>query len=202
MFFMLGIIFALVPNSTLFFAFFGSIPLAIILLIVTIALGWQGYAYSRNCGLTGIDLWKTVLATPVLIVCAILMALPMTWMGSRVGTAAVLAVSQSHFSSIIKNARLMKRDGNGENYTTYLKDDGVTYIVDFGPPVRVAFNPEGFLDNWNGIVFDPSGDVAKARGFNPVSGKFFAPENITNLFGGDLVQCRPYWGDFYECSFT
>lgn len=78
---------------------------------------------------------------------------------------------------------------------------GVGLNVDRGPPLRVAFNPEGMLDNWSGIVFDPTGEVMQADGFD-ASGRFRAPDRITKLFGGDLVSCRRLWGDYYDCSFT
>ena len=44
--------------------------------------------------------------------------------------------------------------------------DDVRYVVDSGPPVRVAFpQPGGILDNWEGVVFDPTGEVEKAVGW-------------------------------------
>ena len=79
---------------------------------------------------------------------------------------------------------------------------GLDAIVDAGPPVRIAFmTSPGFLDNWSGIVFDPTGKVMLADGWD-ASGKFRAPEAITKLFDGDLVSCRHLWGDYYRCSFT
>ncbi len=58
------------------------------------------------------------------------------------------------------------------------------------------------LDNWSGIIYDPTGDVMLARGFDPVSGRFHAPDRITKLFEGDLVECRHLWSSYYSCSFT
>lgn len=81
--------------------------------------------------------------------------------------------------------------------------DGVDFVFDAGPPRRMAFpNPGGFLDNWSGIVYDPTGDVMKADGFHPITGEFAAPDRITKLFEGDLVSCRHMLGSFYLCSFT
>ncbi len=39
--------------------------------------------------------------------------------------------------------------------------DGIRYDIDAGPPVRLAFpRPGGILDNWEGVVYDPSDRVA------------------------------------------
>jgi hypothetical protein len=83
----------------------------------------------------------------------------------------------------------------------HAEQGGIIYNVDLGPPVRVAFHPEGMLDNWSGIIFDPTGEVMQADGFD-ARGNFVAPERITKLFGGDLVGCRHLWRDYYRCSFT
>lgn len=112
------------------------------------------------------------------------------------GTFSRLVVNQGHYEAIIaKVARERKA-------AWFEEDDGVIYSTDLGPPVRVAFNPAGILDNWSGIIYDPTGDVMKAKGFDPKTSKFYAPERITKLFGGDLVDCRHLWGDYYQCSFT
>ena len=43
---------------------------------------------------------------------------------------------------------------------------GVQFQVDAGPPRRVAFlQPGSILDNWEGVVYDPSGRVATATGW-------------------------------------
>lgn len=80
----------------------------------------------------------------------------------------------------------------------------VEYIVDEGPPVRIAFPQGGILDNWHGIVFDPSDAVAQATGWNHDGGtvQFTAPPGIREVFGGDLVSCRHLQGHYYSCSFT
>ena len=85
---------------------------------------------------------------------------------------------------------------------TWQQDRGTTYIVDYGTPRRVAFEPSGILDNWSGIVWDPTHDVMKADGFDAKTGRFHAPDRITKMFGGDLVTCRRLGGDWFDCSFT
>jgi hypothetical protein len=82
--------------------------------------------------------------------------------------------------------------------------DEVMYYVDKGPPVRVAFPKNGIIDNWWGIIYDPSDAVAQARGWNFDTGAqvFTAPPEIRTLFGGDLVSCWRLYRHYYSCSFT
>ncbi|HEY2377944.1 MAG TPA: hypothetical protein VGH98_18365 [Gemmatimonadaceae bacterium] len=81
---------------------------------------------------------------------------------------------------------------------------GVRYQIDRGPPMRVAFlQPGGMLDNWEGVVYDPTGAVASATGWQQgVAGRFSAPPNVRVLFGGDLVGCERIENAFYRCWFT
>ncbi|MEM7080326.1 MAG: hypothetical protein AAF513_17040 [Pseudomonadota bacterium] len=58
--------------------------------------------------------------------------------------------------------------------------------------VRVVFpHVGGFLDNWRGTIYDPSG-VLERQPFPQYQG----------LFGGDIYYCFQLWGYFYECNFT
>lgn len=69
---------------------------------------------------------------------------------------------------------------------------GVDYQVELGP-TRVAFPwPGGIIDNWFGVVHDPSGGVTRAP----------HDASIRELFGGDLIGVRHLWGPWYLCSFT
>lgn len=81
---------------------------------------------------------------------------------------------------------------------------GIEYLVDIGPPVRLAFPKDGILDNWWGIVYDPSNAVAQAKGWSFESGeqRFTAPREIRAVFGGDLLACRHLYRYYYSCSFT
>jgi hypothetical protein len=72
---------------------------------------------------------------------------------------------------------------------------GTRFLVDAGPPRRVAFvTLPGVVDNWAGIVHDPSHQVAAARGL--------AGDPVRELFGGDIVSCRHISEAYYECGFT
>jgi hypothetical protein len=137
-----------------------------------------------------------MLIAPVCVVLICSAGLPLLAAGSFAGNLSRLAANRTHYEAIIAKARTSRIPA------WFADDRGVTYSVDLGPPVRVAFNPAGMLDNWSGIIFDPTGDVMLAHGFDLRTGKFHAPDRITKLFEGDLVSCRHLWGDYYHCSFT
>jgi len=76
--------------------------------------------------------------------------------------------------------------------------------VDFGPPKRIAFSWGGVLDNWSGVVYDPSGEVLRASEFKKDRSNWDAPElqSVKNLFDGDLRYSFRLRGDWYFCIFT
>lgn len=82
---------------------------------------------------------------------------------------------------------------------------GTRYIVEAGPPLRVAFPwPGGLLDNWCGVVYDPSGLVLKVRDLRPDLSNLGDPtlREVRTLFGGDIRRCEPLGGPWYFCCFT
>jgi hypothetical protein len=193
--FLLGYLDACAGGILLLFLFLGSIPLIIGFILASVVMTIRSVkASSASSG------WARVgrgLMAPLAITLVVLCGLPALWAGNVAGMYSVLAVKHRHYEHIIAS---VKRE-HGTGYTEYRENDGVTFIVDYGPPVRIAFNPDGFLDNWAGIIFDPTGDVMQADGFDK-NGKFAAPDRITKLFGGDLVECRALIGSYYKCSFT
>ncbi len=67
------------------------------------------------------------------------------------------------------------------------------YDVEVGPPLRGAFpQPGGILDNWQGIVSDPSGSVPRASEFKSEFSNWNDPalQSVKKLFGGDLFHCK------------
>jgi hypothetical protein len=82
---------------------------------------------------------------------------------------------------------------------------GGGHIVENGPPLRVAFpSPGGMLDNWCGVVFDPSALVMRANDFRGDFSNWDDPKlaHVKKLFGGDLRSCRHLDGAYYYCCFT
>lgn len=82
---------------------------------------------------------------------------------------------------------------------------GVMFVVDEGPPVRVAFPwPGGVIDNWQGIVYDPTGEVLKANRFGRTWSTSGDPPlaGVVKLFGGDMFYCEAVRRPWYFCQFT
>lgn len=78
--------------------------------------------------------------------------------------------------------------------------DGV--VADCGPPLRLAFRfGGGLLDNWRGIVYDPSGAVALIPDASGVTIQAL-PHPLRALFGGDIVSCNAVGENLYACRFT
>lgn len=81
-------------------------------------------------------------------------------------------------------------------------DEDIDFILDPGPPRRVAFIwPGGLMDNWCGIVFDPTNDVLKINQQGLWSDEWRA-SYITKLFGGDMTSCRTISTPYYMCCFS
>ncbi len=79
------------------------------------------------------------------------------------------------------------------------------YLVDEGPPRRVAFPwPGGMLDNWSGIVYDPTGVVLRVTRLNPDWSNSSDPslQPVMRLFGGTMYYCERVRGPWYFCRFT
>jgi hypothetical protein len=63
-----------------------------------------------------------------------------------------------------------------------------TCIHEPGSQMPLAFPWDGIVDNWIGIVYDPTGTVVDVDRFR-------------GIFGGDLVGCRRVIGPYFVCSF-
>ena len=170
--------------------------LAIVWLIVA-ALGlkvaWQSRQEFRHALIAGTAPFATfALATAL--------ALPVVWGVSWCLDWASFLGNQSNYEEIVRLAEEGEFDGPAEGFQEH---NGITFMIDEGRPLRVAFlMPGGFLDNWSGVIYDPTGDVMLADGWDDQTGEFVAPERVTKLFYGDLVSCRHLSSKFYQCSFT
>jgi hypothetical protein len=179
-----------------FLLFILAIPAA----LATLAFGsivWliRGAKLSTQNG-TKVERAAAICTAPVLLAVTLMVSLPLLRTGSFVGSVTRLVANHSHYEQIIVKAQASRSPAWFED------DNGVTYSTDLGPPVRVAFNPAGMLDNWSGIIYDPTGDVMLAKGFDMRTGRFQAADRVTKLFGGDLVGCTHLWRNYYDCSFT
>jgi len=179
-----------------FILFILGIPCALIALVVGGIVGLVRGARLPLYQSTKLKRALVVGASPLLAVATLALSLPVLRVGSYTGNLVRLLVNYSHYERVVAKAKHSRKPAWFE------EDDGVTYSTDLGPPVRVAFNPAGMLDNWSGIIYDPTGDVMLARGFDGKTGKFYAPHRVTKLFSGDLMGCSHLWRFYYVCSFT
>jgi hypothetical protein len=102
--------------------------------------------------------------------------------------------------------RIVAELPEGETSVQRLTGPTGEYFIDPGPPVRVAFvlPPGRFVDNWCGVVYDPTGDVMQANRFDGdwASWEDKVPTEIIKLFGGDMLTCRELDSAYYHCCFT
>ncbi len=171
---------------------------AVVVGVLYLILLVQGILLAR-----GLDsAWKSkllaVVASPILLSAVIITSMPILWSGAYVRMYGKLLLNHSQYEEIIKRNDTQI---DGKPFRVRRTENGIEYEIDSGPPVRFAFEPDGVLDNWSGIVYDPSGDVMLADGFDR-KGKFKAPTRVTKLFGGDLVSCSHFFGHYYKCGFT
>ncbi|WP_337661231.1 hypothetical protein [Erythrobacter sp. Alg231-14] len=136
-----------------------------------------------------------LVSAPAAFVVLVMLAGPLFFAGKEIGTHALLLTEQDQYEAIIANVHA------NPTQVSFAKVDRITYSVDLGPPIRIAFNPDGYLGSWSGIVHDPSGEVMLINAIDEESGQSTAQERIRNVFEGVLVECRHLKGDYYRCFF-
>jgi hypothetical protein len=155
-------------------------------------------ACSRTHGLRGACLAISTIAT--------MTALTLGWQGLvRVGDEFRFRIKfqwlLARYKSIVGDL-----ERNPVLRSGWHEDGAVRYYVEVGPPMRIAFEQSGgILDNWEGIVYDPSGDVLRVRELTRggLSEKDYdALQRIRRLFGGELCWCAHIIGHWYRCGFT
>ncbi|MGH0223190.1 hypothetical protein NKY68_24460 [Sinorhizobium meliloti] len=201
----LAVIFGLGVAASLAGAFAGFIivlaapVLVIALLAGTAIFMWRGIRRARESTRLAAARVVDIVAAPGVAVIVLALSAPIFSVGSLSRAWISLANNRAHYQEIVASLQAGGRDpADGQPQV----ERGITFISDVGPPLRVAFNPEGILDNWSAIVFDPTQVVMRADGFDPISSTFAAPDSITKLFGGDLVRCRRLSDSYFFCSFT
>jgi hypothetical protein len=77
------------------------------------------------------------------------------------------------------------------------------YCIDPGPPVRVAYVWGGHLDNWYGVVYDPTGEVLESTksGISWSSRNDPSSKNFKMLFSSHLISAKHLTGSWYFCDF-
>ena len=136
-----------------------------------------------------------VLLTISLLPIAVTVVAPLI---DRVAARSAFELRRSDYQSAVDMVNGSRAAMNGGTTAR-----GTTFLVDAGPPRRVAFvtNP-GVVDNWAGVIYDPTDAVASAQAPSwTEAGAAVSPE-VRELFGGDIVSCRHIDDHFYRCGFT
>jgi hypothetical protein len=187
------------------FQFGGLGPFVLLSLVAGVGLiGSAAWLLFRRC----LTFWRrdrgladsaALLCTIAVIAVAIVAFDPLSVAASKLGVQLRLLAYKSDYERIIAAVRSGDLRGSGPfNAGTF---DGIDFMVENEPSLRIAFPVDGLVDNWWAYVYDPSGAIAAAQGFTPTHA-FSAPPEIRGLFGGDLVSCIPIGDDFFSCGFT
>ena len=157
--------------------------------------------------LLAVALWKlrtaatrpSALRTAGTVIGVALLFLPTTSLGSWVTERVRFMRAREAYDRAVAQA-----GAEGTNASAGLREGkgGLGYIVDPGPPVRVAFPwPGGIMDNWCGAVFDPTGEVMKVNDL-PLWSETWRQSSVTKLFAGDMTSCRRLDQAYFLCCFT
>lgn len=158
---------------------------------------------ARSCwrAATNRETWRGAVAVTALAGLTVVAAVPLAALGDAVRIDARLRSLEPAVAVILERHRA---DLTG-TYGWQEGDANLPFVVDAGPPIRIAFLvPGGVTDNWTGIVYDPSGAVLQANTFAADWSNWddAALATVKSLFGGDLYRCEHLEGPFYRCFFT
>ena len=86
---------------------------------------------------------------------------------------------------------------------------GIRYESETDPVTRVSFSWEGIIDNWYGIIYDPSGKIMRVNESDPFKSRDpgspkvdMEQEKIRMVFGGLLYKAERLGDHWYLCWFT
>ena len=96
------------------------------------------------------------------------------------------------------------------------KFEGVNYDSETNKVTRVSFSWGGIIDNWKGIVYDPTNELSKIAenngiDINYIKGKSLTPTEkqyiketteLKMLFGGVIYKVEKMTDNWYLCWFT
>jgi hypothetical protein len=125
------------------------------------------------------------------VVAGYLLFVPLSSLGGELLHHARFRANRSEYERVVIAVE------SGQQVHTSLQ-----YLVDGGPPKRVAFVwPGGVIDNWCGIVHDRTGHVLEIN-HQAMGSPQWRSHSATRLFGGDMFSCHPFEGSYYLCCFT
>ncbi len=140
---------------------------------------------------SGLERAHDALLAPALTVMVALSSWPAFSAGADVAMLTRVLAARDRYAAIIADVERRREDGDRFCCS---QSFGQVILIDSGPPLRIAFRPDGLGDNWSAAVFDPSGEMAQ---YNREPSK-----RIREVFGGDLIGCRHLFADYYRCRFT
>jgi hypothetical protein len=82
---------------------------------------------------------------------------------------------------------------------------GLRFKIEKDLPLKVVFVfNSGIIDNWVGLVYDPSRFVERTKELKPNFSNWNDKEyeTVKKLFGGDMFNCNLIEESWYICSFT
>ena len=178
-----------------YFAFYYDELLSVVTPLVGGVLVLTGIGLVISGVMIGIKGKSRIPLVTALVVAAITSTGWFTPFGKTMGAHYKLWREKDYYESVVAEV------GDGTDKSRY----SFPVLVESGPPVRVAFYWGGILDNWHGIVNDPTGEVMKANLLNLKTWENRNDSEYTSvsmLFGGTLIRAQHLGGDWYLCWFT
>ena len=116
---------------------------------------------------------------------------------------------EKKYVQIIEKIKTKKISSNGSV-------NGISYDTEVDPAMRVSFSWGGIIDNWRGIIYDPTNELSKIAENNQIhinSGERnqLTPDEeryiketaeLKLLFGGVIYKVKKMGNNWYLCWFT
>lgn len=144
--------------------------------------------------------WKPGIGV-INLISYVLLGLLMWFYGDLIAFQIRFEIYRPHYEGIVKEL-YSNREKVNDNFISY----GTTKVyIDDGPPRRIAFPlPGGIVDNWCGVVYDPTDEVLKINEIKPDMSNLHDSkfQTVRELFKGDMYHARPLGKHWYLCWFT
>ena len=116
---------------------------------------------------------------------------------------------EKKYVQIIEKIKTKKISSNGSV-------NGISYDTEVDPVMRVSFSWGGILDNWKGIIYDPTNELSKIAENNqthinsgdrkpltPAEEQYIKETTeLKLLFGGVIYKVKKMANNWYLCWFT
>jgi len=116
---------------------------------------------------------------------------------------------EKKYVQIIEKIKTKKISSNGSV-------NGISYDTEVDPVMRVSFSWGGILDNWRGIIYDPTNELSTIAKNNQIHINYRDKKSLTPadeehikettelklLFGGVIYKVKKMGNNWYLCWFT